>query len=202
VVGPELISLEMTDERGCSAAVTACVPPLDNAVTPQEAPRRRILDKLGGTAYRAGRIVDLAGSLFIPASVLTALRRDCLDALERASRATYRYTYRLPEKFDVPLPYGESLTVHDNVANRLAREFYISHGAKNIVPAVEIAKGPLREAGEPVMTTRYCLRRELGKCLKDGGGKDWKAPLTLVSGQTRLRVEFDCKACRMNLYNE
>lgn len=201
VVSPELISLEMTDERECSASVTAGVPSLDTAVTPQETPRRRILDKLGGTAYRAGRIVDLAGTFFIPASVLTALRRDCLDALDRASRATYRYSYRLPEKFDVALPYGESLTVHDNVANRLAREFYISHGAKDIVPAIEVAKGSSREGAEPVMTTRYCLRRELGKCLKESCGKDWRGPLTLVSGQTRLRVEFDCKACRMNLYN-
>ena len=43
------------------------------------------------------------------------------------------------------LPYGESLTVHDNVANRLAREFYISHGAKDMVPAIEIVKGSSRE---------------------------------------------------------
>ncbi len=201
VTGHSRIALEMTDERGCSAAVAVDVSVLDSAVTPQEAPRRRILDKLGGTIYRAGRIVDLAGRVFIPASVLTALRRDCVEALDRAARATYRFTYRRPEKLDAALPYGERLTVHDNVANRLAREFYISHGADEIASAIETAGPDEHPTDEPVMTTRYCLRRELGKCLKESSGKDWQGPLTLTSGQTRLRVDFDCKACRMKLYS-
>ena len=245
VVSSERISLEMTDERGCSATVIADVPELQSAVTPQEGPRRRILDKLGGTGYRSGRIVDVAGAVFIPASALAALRRDCVEALDRSARATYRFTYRLPEKFDVPLPYGTRLTVHDNVANKLAREFYLSHGATEIAPAMEVAgkscgdkRGKSKSQNDdassaarynastealkdasvevlndasvealndasveaPVMTTRYCLRKELGKCLKDPSGKDWRGPLTLISANTRLRLDFDCKNCRMQVY--
>lgn len=201
-VGSDRIALEMNDERGCSASVIMDVPELQEAVTPQEGPRRRILDKLGGTVYRSGRIVDLAGKLFIPASSLATLRRDCVEALDSAARATYRYSYRLPEKPDAALPQGERLTVHDNVANRLAREFYESHGAVDIAPAIEVARPEDKSTDAPVMTTRYCLRRELGKCLREKSGKDWTGPLTLVNGNTRLRVEFDCKACRMNLYAE
>ncbi|MDE6062041.1 MAG: U32 family peptidase [Duncaniella sp.] len=199
-VGSSRISLEMTDARGCSATVTADVGELQSAVTPQEGPRRRILDKLGGTIYRSGRIVDLAGPVFIPASALAALRRECVEALDKAARATYRFGYRLPERFDVPLPYCNRLTAHDNVANRLAREFYTSHGAVEVADAVETACPADYPAEVPVMTTRYCLRRELGKCLKDPSGKDWRGPLTLVSGTTRMRVDFDCRNCRMNLY--
>lgn len=199
---PDRIILELTDDRGCSAVVSATVPTLEKAVTPQESPRRRILDKLGGTVYRSGRIVDLAGDFFIPASALASLRRDGIAALDRAARAAYRYGYRLPEHFDVPLPMGECLSVHDNVANSLAREFYLSHGATDIATAIETAAAGSQAFSEPVMTTRYCLRRELGKCLKDPAGKDWTGPLTLVSGSTRLRVDFDCKACRMNLYSD
>lgn len=201
VVGDDRISLEMTDGRGCAATVVAEVGLLQDAVTPQEGPRRRILDKLGGTGYRSGRIVDLAGQVFIPASSLAALRRQCVEALDSNARASYKFCYRLPEKFDVPLPYGDRLTVHDNVANRLAREFYVSHGAKEITSAMEVsAKGAYKE--EPVMTTRYCLRRELGKCLKYPSGKDWRGPLKLVSGNTCLRLDFDCKNCRMQVYTD
>lgn len=213
VVSPDRISLEMTDERVCSATVISEVPELQSAVTPQEGPRRRILDKLGGTGYRSGRIVDLAGAVFIPASALAALRRDCVEALDSSARATYRFTYRLPEKFDVPLPYGTRLTVHDNVANKLAREFYLSHGATEIAPAMEVvgksgidkrwktkSQNDDGSSEAPVMTTRYCLRKELGKCLKDPSGKDWRGPLTLISANTRLRLDFDCKNCRMQVY--
>lgn len=196
---PDRVMLEMTDERGVSASVVATLDsPLQTAVTPQAAPRRKILDKLGATVYRAGRIVDLAGDYFIPASALASLRRDCVEALERASRMTYSYGYRLPEKPDAALPQGSVLTVHDNVANRLAREFYSDHGASAIGSAVEIG-GDNSQA--PVMTTRYCLRRELGKCLREPSGKEWKGPLTLISGPVRLRADFDCQACRMNLYH-
>lgn len=196
---PDRLMLEMTDERGVSASVVATLDsPLQTAVTPQAAPRRKILDKLGATVYRAGRIVDLAGDYFIPASALASLRRDCVEALERASRMTYSYSYRLPEKPDAGLPQGSVLTVHDNVANRLAREFYSDHGASAIGSAVETG-GDNSQA--PVMTTRYCLRRELGKCLREPSGKEWKGPLTLISGPVRLRADFDCQACRMNLYH-
>lgn len=196
---PDRLMLEMTDERGVSASVvTTLDSPLQTAVTPQAAPRRKILDKLGATVYHAGRIVDLAGDYFIPASALASLRRDCVEALERASRMTYSYSYRLPEKPDAGLPQGSVLTVHDNVANRLAREFYSDHGASAIGSAVETG-GDNSQA--PVMTTRYCLRRELGKCLREPSGKEWKGPLTLISGPVRLRADFDCQACRMNLYH-
>lgn len=131
------------------------------------------------------------------------------------------------------------------MANKLAREFYLSHGATEIAPAMEVAgkscgdkRGKSKSQNDdassaarynastealkdasvevlndasvealndasveaPVMTTRYCLRKELGKCLKDPSGKDWRGPLTLISANTRLRLDFDCKNCRMQVY--
>ncbi len=196
------VALELSDHHGHSVTSTVVVPELDSAVTPQEAPRRKILNKLGGTTFHAGRIVDLVGQYFIPASTLASLRRDAISLLESDIRTTYKFGYRLPEKADAQLPGEAALTIHDNVANRLAREFYLSHGATSVTPAVEVA----RPEGEiPVMTTRYCLRRELGHCPRYSGKRHvaadtWSQPLYLVSGRLRLRVEFDCKNCRMNLY--
>lgn len=195
----DIVSLELNDERGCSATATTRLR-VQEAVSPQTSPRRRILEKLGNTIYRSRKIIDLVeDKCFIPASAITALRREAVAALDRTARATYGFRYRLPESKNLHLPYGERLSMRENVANSYAREFYKSHGALYIEEAAEIGgKGP----GEtPVMTTRYCLRREDGKCLKENSGKDWKGPLTLQSGQTRLRIDFDCKNCRMNLYS-
>ncbi|MCM1138712.1 MAG: U32 family peptidase [Muribaculum sp.] len=192
------IALEMRIEDGNSATVTLELERVDTAVTPQESPRRRILDKLGSTAYHSGKIIDLVGRYFIPASTLAQLRRDCVNVLDVGRRATYKFGYRLPENKAVPYPKGPVLSIHDNMANRLAADFYREHGVTEFTSAVEVR----RPNGEiPVMTTRYCLRKELGKCLLTPAGKEWKGDLYLVSGNTRLRVEFDCKNCQMNLFH-
>ncbi len=196
--GMRRVALDLTDERGCAATATIELPEeADKAVTPQEGPRRKILSKTGDTIYRAGKIVDLAGERFIPASMLARLRRDGCAALDRAARATYARRERGPEDPTATLPHGPVLTIHDNVANHKAEEFYRSHGATSITPAVETA--PPTEGEVPVMTTRYCLRREMGCCLKTPEGGRWPSPLFLVSGKLRLRVDFDCKRCGMEL---
>ncbi|MCM1162770.1 MAG: U32 family peptidase [Muribaculaceae bacterium] len=191
------ISLELTDVRGISAtAVTELPQAVQDAITPQETPRRNILSKLGDTIYSPRKIIDLAGACFIPASALAALRRQACSALDSTILATYRYKRRLPEDKGAPLPAGTTLTIHDNVANALAREFYRSHGASEIAAAVEVE----RPEGEVVvMTTRYCLRRELGRCLLTPQGREWPQPLWLVNDRLKMRVDFDCKRCGMEL---
>lgn len=197
-VGTDCVVLELTDERGTSATYAMTLDaPLTEAVTPQESPRRQILNKLGGTIYQAGKIVDLADRVFIPASRLATLRREALASLDRAHAMTYRYGRRLVENRDAQFP-RTALTIHDNVANRLAEEFYRSHGVTDITPAVEVSRP---EDDSMVMTTRYCLRRELGRCLLTPQGKSWPdGPMYLTNGNIRLRVEFDCTRCGMNLY--
>ena len=52
------------------------------------------------------------------------------------------------------------------------------------------------------MHCRYCLRHELGYCVKHGGSKPtWREPLYLRLGDgRRFRLEFDCKRCEMKVY--
>ena len=47
------------------------------------------------------------------------------------------------------------------------------------------------------MTTRYCLRREMGECLKCGS--KLRGPLYLVHGMHRYELQFDCARCEMKL---
>lgn len=90
------------------------------------------------------------------------------------------------------------LTYHDNVANRLSDSFYRTHGAKEIMPALETMKtlpgGDLR-----VMTTRYCLRREMEYCLRTPAGNKWPRELYLRSDADTFCLQFDCAMCRMHI---
>ena len=58
-----------------------------------------------------------------------------------------------------------------------------------------------QEAGHPLMQCRYCLRHELGYCVRRGGQRPtWREPLYLRLGDgRRFRLEFECTKCQMNV---
>lgn len=192
--GGNIIALDASDCRGNNITVTTELTP-SQARSPQEAARLKALSKTGGTIYTVASVDDRCGDIFIPLSTLSSLKRSALDALDSAQLATYRRELRLPEDKSAVTPL--SLSFHDNVANEKARAFYKSHGTKQIEPASEV-KNSL-SSGDRVMTCRYCLRREMGYCLKTPEGKKWKEPLTLRSDSVEFQLKFDCKACQMHV---
>lgn len=195
--GEARIALDISCERGCSVSVTAeLTEPMQPARTPQQEPRRRVLTKLGDTIYRATAVDDRLGDIFVPAAALTDLRRRAVEALDRAAVATYTYDYRRSESADFKT--DAHLSFHANVANRLARQFYTDHGTATIEPAAECAPAKVSRPVE-VMCTRYCVRRELGRCLRTAAGREWREPLTLRSGSDRFRLSFDCADCSMRV---
>ncbi|MDE5784905.1 MAG: DUF3656 domain-containing protein, partial [Duncaniella sp.] len=192
-------TLTATDERGLRATNVLRMDDIQRAKTPQEESRRRVLSKLGDTNYSLSEIIDKLGDCFIPASVLANLRRDVVTTMDTTAKTTYNFRYRKTERFDEPLP-SPVITVHDNVANHLAREFYLSHGAKEIASALEISSDHGSEELH-VMTTRYCLRRELGACLLDSGAGKLPKDLYLVAPGMKLHLVPDCSKCMMNIYH-
>ncbi len=192
---PGGVALDIADSRGAAATARLDIEP-DTAKTPQQQARMRVLAKLGGTSYRLHSLDDRLGDLFIAASALADLRRTAISALERSHSCRYRYECRRPESADAKYPES-TLTYHANVANRLAAEVYRAHGVTDIEPALESSTPP--DGERVVMTTRYCLRRELGYCLKTPRGNQLPRELYLTSGNMRLRLEFDCRQCRMKV---
>ncbi len=168
------------------------------AATDQKASRRDALSKLGNTNYRLVNLNDTIGDIFVPKSQLTALRRKTVESLNRAIVLNHRFDYRKAESTNSPLPGNADTSYHDNIANRLARQFYESHGAKTIEAALEtlakIDKDSLR-----VMTTRYCLRRELGCCLKGANADSLPQVLFIKNGNIKFRLKFDCNNCEMQV---
>lgn len=190
-----MLILDAEDERGNQVTTSIEIEPQE-ARTPQEDARKRVLEKVGGTIYKVNSIIDEVGAVFVPASQLTDLRRRTIEMLDRAQRMTYNYDCRFPENKTAKLPMGETLSYHDNVANVIAHKFYFEHGAKTIQPAIELSQP---EGEKVVMTTRYCLRRELGYCMKTLQGKKIPAPLFIETGNMRFRLDFNCSECRMKV---
>ena len=134
--------------------------------------------------------------MFIPASLLTRLRRETIELLLTCRKISYQRDLRKQEDLTAVFPYL-TLESSDNVANTLAEKVYRDHGVKTIEPAIEQGKLIKNQA---VMTTRYCLRRELGACLKDSKTRKNLPPtLMLRNGKTLLKVDCDCKLCEMRI---
>lgn len=189
-----VLSLTLADERG--NRVTHTMPcDLQPAAKPQGERQRAELGKLGGTIYRL-REAKVPGDVFIPASLLAQLRRETVDLLDRAHRVTRAIDKRRAEDKTIACPVSQ-LTPADNVANRLAEALYRDHGVTDIEPALET--GAAVTASTPLMHTRYCIRRQLGVCLRGPNANRLPRDLYLRTGSTLLKVTCDCKNCEMTI---
>ena len=196
-VPDDRIVLELEDERGASVSVSAICPE-QQSQRPQQEYRVSQLSKLGATVYTLDSLDDRIGDRFVPASVLSALRRDAVAAMDSCRAARLPYDRRRPDTLDDNAFAGESpLSYHDNVANVLAARFYHRHGATIGEQAVEVEDKA--EGERVVMTTRYCLRRELGACLRSKNAGRLPSPLYLRSRDILYRLDFDCDRCGMKL---
>jgi putative protease len=89
------------------------------------------------------------------------------------------------------------LTPQDNVTNSLSRAFYADHGVVDIAEGLDCRA---TMAGECVMQSSYCIRREIGECLLQH--PKYRGKLYLVRGSKRYALRFDCKACKMMVFEE
>lgn len=199
---PEGLTLLACCEDGIEAQFT-----LPCALTPAEKPEtaratlERQLSKLGGTSFTClGVEIALPQFPFVPLSAINALRRGALEALEREREAHRPRRTGQILKNDIPFPQRE-LSFEGNVLNRLAANFYRRHGVTRIEPAAESG---LDLRGRKVMTTRYCIKYQLGACPKEKARQTPLAlhePLTLVDEDgTRLPLRFNCARCEMEVY--
>lgn len=197
-IGRERFVISASDERGCRVSLPVdCA--LEEARSAQEGRRREVLGKLGGTVYVLGEVDDSLGNLFVPVSVLAEARRKVISLLDANAADTYVYDRRRPGVLADDVFEGEKpLDYHWNVANSLAERFYRSHGARIGSRAIEVERP--RDDEFTVMSTRYCIRRELGACLrrKDEAGR-LPSPCFLRNESGVYRLDFDCGQCGMKV---
>lgn len=192
-------SLSLTDEDDNSITLTL---PRDKelARTPQEENLRNQLSKLGNTPFEATRIdVDFKENWFIPASVLTDLRRQAVDKLIAARRMTYQREIAVFKPTTHAYPQ-QTLTYLGNVMNARAASFYKDHGVQAIAPAYE--KQPVEEA--ILMFCKHCLRYSMGWCpIHHRERSPYREPYYLIGTDGKqFRLSFDCKNCQMTIGKE
>jgi len=155
------------------------------------------LSKTGDSIYLVTEIeTNGTEKYFFQSSVLNGMRR---ELLEKITNARMIKTPCLVINGPNNLPYPSThIGYEGNISNRLARQFFERHGVKN----PEMAFEKLSEYhGKTVMTTRHCLKYQLGFCRKFGGTKSEKfnEPFLLNDGKNELRLEFDCAQCVMKV---
>ena len=193
-VSAEGFAMTYTDCEGVTASAARTVP-LDRAKNPgANASALRVQAMKSGDTIFAVRDAEVRGAeWFVPASLAAEVRREALSALDEARRNRPLEHRILPENPAARYP-SERLTAEENVTNRLAEAFYRDHGVREIERGLDLAP---TTAGHRVMRSAYCIRREIGECLRER--PRLRGDLYLEHGAHRYRLEFDCAACEMSL---
>ena len=195
-VADNRLILDLSDERGNYISKAIEAETLEPAKSDQRARQRDTLAKLGNTIYTLAEC-DICTNAFVPASLLTQLRRDAVELLDKTQNISYRREMRKVED-KTSLCFTQALVSADNVANHVAEQLYADHGAKVKEYAIEVGKGKLK-SDQPLMQTRYCIRRELGACKKSSNAKSLPDKIFLRTGKTLLAVNCDCSKCEMTI---
>lgn len=160
------------------------------------------LSKTGNTVFIVDDIeLNLSGFWFLPSGLINEIRRNVLDQLVETRIREYVRLERPIVKTDVPYPVKE-LDFTYNVSNQLARNFYKRHGVTEIEKAFELQWDPGKSR---VMTTKYCVKYELGKCARFQRatmGEKVVEPLTLRQGDLEYKLKFNCKPCEMEIWEK
>jgi collagenase-like PrtC family protease len=150
--------------------------------------------KTGDTIFDC--TVNIEGLTTIPfmkVAQINALRRDILEKLHDERLKNYQHQTGGITVNDYPYP-AASIDYRGNVLNTKSKEFYQRHGVSNIS---EAAESGLNLINCHVMRTRYCLRKELNICLKNGNPA--KKLFLRDENYEMLELKFDCANCEMNV---
>ena len=169
--------------------------PFEKAKNPEKAEKAAAeqFRKSGDTFFRISEIRIFGETPFLPVSMLNGFRRQFLNAAEQRLQAGYARAVRTEGMKTPQIETAIPLTYKANVTNRLAERFYEDCGYSDIEKGVEMKKS---FDGIEAMRSKYCLRNELGICLKQKKGPE---KLYLENNRNVFELQFDCDRCEMIL---
>ena len=188
------ITAKFTDIEGNTAEVSRSVE-LEEAKNAEKmiAVAEEQMTKCGDTIFRTTKVEVRGGKWFVTAKALAEVRREAL-ALLASKRAEQSIPHDIRTDAGTAQYPERRLSPQHNVVNSLSRQFYKRHGVEHIVEGLD---SWATTRGERVMESSYCIRREIGECLKRGS--QLRERLYLEHGRHKYLLDFDCKNCRMNL---
>ncbi len=158
------------------------------------------LSKLGTTPFYCKEVsVEFTKNKFIPSSVITQTKRLLASELLLKRKTSYQPREIIRTESTTPFPEKE-LSYTGNVANELARNFYIKHGVTHIDKAFEIEKN---YPNPILMFCKACIKDSLGYCPKKNTAPfPHKEPLYLQYKQHHFLLSFRCSICEMTIVEE
>jgi collagenase-like PrtC family protease len=198
------LRLTVTDEDGITTGTDALLA-LQPAQQAEQAATnlRTSLAKLGNTMFAAREVtLQLSQPWFVPSGAINALRRDAVAVHEAARLANWQRPQRAAAVEPLAVYPEANLSYLANVYNEKARAFYHKHGVQLIAAAYEAHEEP---GDVSLMITKHCLRFSFNLCPKQAKGVQGvqgqvrAEPMTLVSGEERYTLKFDCKPCEMHI---
>ena len=199
----EGVRLTLTDEDGCAVVVEEAVVP-EPARQPEKMAEtlRTALAKLGGTPFEARAVAVPESPAFLRAGLINELKNRAVGRLME-ERVRHFHPKDRPLAYR-PAPLFRKAGYQNNITNEAHKAVYADFGATDIEYGLDKTED---YAGKAVMTCKYCLRYELGCCLKNKEGqpaaKVKVAPtdtLMLRNNEKRFRLDFDCRECVMRIY--
>ncbi len=195
---PSGLILSGTDQDGNEAAVEIAAE--KEPAQKKEAARQTIvtqLSKLGNTIFACSDLQLRTDDVyFLPVAQLNAAKRELVEQLLQAREANRPRPTGGVKRNDVPFPES-SLTYMGNVLNAKAKAFYRRHGVETVAPGAESG---LDLSGKVVMTTRYCLRKELGLCRGDGSVEPAEPLVLQDEDGHEYELHFRCGRCGMEVF--
>lgn len=155
------------------------------------------LSKTGDTPFIVSGVeTNGTENFFFQASALNGMRRDLIDRIAEARKKVVKNQVAIqPNNFPYPT---KEIGYEGNISNQLALKFYQRHGVEN--PEMAFEKQSIRQR-QTVMTTKHCLKFQMGFCPKYGGKKplNFSEPFFLNDGVNELQLDFDCLQCVMKV---
>ncbi len=188
----------LTDEDKLSS-VHKLAPLPDVARNAQSAKKNIIsqLTKSGNSIFNILSVEYLCEkAYFFRTSSLNEMRRTLFHEHEKLRIAAFapKDFMRKSENENYP---KKDVSFTENIANTKAEDFYKEHGVEHIEKALETSTP---KPNQLLMTTRYCIKYELGWCAKLQKAKNTpQEPLFLEDYKRKYKLDFDCTKCMMQI---
>ncbi len=158
------------------------------------------LSKSGNAMFDVSEVnIHCKSAYFFRISSLNDIRRVLFQQHEQL-RIKHFTAKEVQHKQAKSLYPKKAVDFSENIANHKAAQFYTEHGVEKQEKALEIGE---IAADQLLMTTRYCLKYELGFCPKWQDQKNAPPePLYLEDHNRKYRLQFDCKRCLMMVRKE
>jgi len=154
--------------------------------------------KEGDSIYSVNNVeIKTAKSYFFPISKLNEIRRQAFENHNRVRIELHVFETKTISKNKEKYIKTE-ISYSENVANKNAIAFYQNHGVGKIELAFEKLKP---QHSVPILTSRYCLKFEMGVCpkFKNVAAYKFVEPLYIVNNKRKYRLSFDCATCEMTI---